>query len=217
MALSTRPQAGRQARPPRGDPRTAASLLGRREYASVTMAEIARQCGLAKGTLYLYFDSKEELFLATLEVRARGVVRRSAARWPGGRRFGPAFAHIVARSLARARPWPICCRCCTPCSSRTSTPRPRCGSSRCCATGSPRPEPVEHVVEGMRKGDGVRLLLRTHALVVGLRQMADPGPEVARVLAREDLAVLHVEFEAELAACLEALVRGMADGPLTPR
>lgn len=32
-------------------------------YEAVTMADLARRAGLAKGTLYLYFKTKEELFL----------------------------------------------------------------------------------------------------------------------------------------------------------
>jgi AcrR family transcriptional regulator len=36
-------------------------------FAAFTMAALAREAGLAKGTLYLYFRTKEELFLALLE------------------------------------------------------------------------------------------------------------------------------------------------------
>lgn len=35
-------------------------------YVNLSMHQIAREAGLAKGTLYLYFDTKEELFLALL-------------------------------------------------------------------------------------------------------------------------------------------------------
>ncbi|MGX9687872.1 TetR/AcrR family transcriptional regulator [Deinococcus wulumuqiensis] len=35
-------------------------------YADLSMNQIAREARLAKGTLYLYFDTKEELFLALL-------------------------------------------------------------------------------------------------------------------------------------------------------
>ena len=45
----------------------AGALLREHAYATLTMAQVASACGLAKGTLYLYFRSKEELFLALLE------------------------------------------------------------------------------------------------------------------------------------------------------
>ena len=41
----------------------AATLLMEKGYHAINMAEIARATGLAKGTLYLYFKTKEELFL----------------------------------------------------------------------------------------------------------------------------------------------------------
>ena len=45
----------------------AGTLLLEHAYGRITMAQVAAACGLAKGTLYLYFRSKEELFLALLE------------------------------------------------------------------------------------------------------------------------------------------------------
>jgi len=38
-----------------------------RGFASARMDDIARRVGLSKGTLYLYFDSKEALFIALIE------------------------------------------------------------------------------------------------------------------------------------------------------
>ena len=40
-----------------------------RGFQQLTMNDLAAEAGLAKGTLYLYFVTKEELFLAMLEVR----------------------------------------------------------------------------------------------------------------------------------------------------
>jgi len=39
-------------------------LLAKRDFDDVSMDEVARVAGIAKGTLYLYFKTKEELFLA---------------------------------------------------------------------------------------------------------------------------------------------------------
>jgi AcrR family transcriptional regulator len=44
-----------------------------------TMEGIARECRLAKGTLYLYFSSKEELFVSLAE-EALGLLNRSIER-----------------------------------------------------------------------------------------------------------------------------------------
>ncbi|MER3446702.1 MAG: hypothetical protein C4291_07590 [Candidatus Dadabacteria bacterium] len=45
----------------------AARLFSEKSYYDVTMDEVAAKVGVAKGTLYLYFESKEKLYLAILE------------------------------------------------------------------------------------------------------------------------------------------------------
>jgi AcrR family transcriptional regulator len=54
----------------------AAHVFARRGLRASTMAEIARAAGVAKGTLYLYHSSKQELFLAVFE----GLFRQLTAR-----------------------------------------------------------------------------------------------------------------------------------------
>lgn len=45
----------------------AARLFSEKSFHDVTMDQIANYVGVAKGTLYLYFDSKEKLYLEILE------------------------------------------------------------------------------------------------------------------------------------------------------
>ncbi len=47
--------------------KTAAQLFSQKSYHDVTMEEVASTLGVAKGTLYLYFESKEKLYLSILE------------------------------------------------------------------------------------------------------------------------------------------------------
>lgn len=44
-------------------------LLTTMPYASLTMSGVAQEAGLSKGTLYLYFDTKDELLLRLLTVK----------------------------------------------------------------------------------------------------------------------------------------------------
>lgn len=46
---------------------SAAKLFSQKSYHDVTMDDIAEKVGVAKGTIYLYFDSKEKLYLEILE------------------------------------------------------------------------------------------------------------------------------------------------------
>ncbi len=45
----------------------ASALWMERTFSTLTMAEVAARCGLVKGTLYLYFRTKEELLLTLLQ------------------------------------------------------------------------------------------------------------------------------------------------------
>jgi AcrR family transcriptional regulator len=44
-----------------------ANLFSQKSYHDVTMDQIAEEVGVAKGTIYLYFESKENLYLEILE------------------------------------------------------------------------------------------------------------------------------------------------------
>lgn len=52
----------------------AAALFGRSAAADATMADVARHAGVAVGTLYKFFQSKQALHLALLEARAASIL-----------------------------------------------------------------------------------------------------------------------------------------------
>jgi len=54
----------------------AEGLLGRFGYSKTTVEEIAREAGIGKGTIYLHFESKKEVALATIDRLVARVVDR---------------------------------------------------------------------------------------------------------------------------------------------
>ncbi|MFT2720172.1 TetR/AcrR family transcriptional regulator [Deinococcus sp. A31D244] len=58
--------------------RAAERLWTTTAYADLSMNQVAREARLAKGTLYLYFDTKEELFLALLSEHLNAWITRTA-------------------------------------------------------------------------------------------------------------------------------------------
>ena len=84
----------------------AARLFAQRGYAATDMAELASRAGVAKGSLYNYFESKEELYLYVcrqgLELSRRVVYGGLDPAWDVYRqleyifRQGAAFVRIVA-------------------------------------------------------------------------------------------------------------------------
>jgi hypothetical protein len=60
------------------------------------------------------------------------------------------------------------------------------------------------------------LLLRVHALVVGMAQLADPPPVVAAVLGEPGMEVFRVDPGAMLEETLVALLRALEAGRSRP-
>lgn len=52
----------------------ALAVFGERGYKATTLEEVARRAGVSKGTVYLYFDSKEALFRAVVLTKAGGLL-----------------------------------------------------------------------------------------------------------------------------------------------
>jgi AcrR family transcriptional regulator len=59
--------------------RAADLLFAERAYASVQMDDIAHAAEVAKPTLYRYFESKEQLFLAALEENVADLMQKASA------------------------------------------------------------------------------------------------------------------------------------------
>lgn len=53
------------------------TLFARKGFTATTMDNVAEEAGLAKGTLYLYFSSKREIYRKALHIAVMGVVEQS--------------------------------------------------------------------------------------------------------------------------------------------
>jgi AcrR family transcriptional regulator len=181
-------------------------------FAAFTMAALAKQAGLAKGTLYLYFRTKEELFLALLE-----------------NGFDAWFDVLDARLDAAGAEW-------TPEDAADVIVRSIRGRETLARLLSILPTIVEHNVDYdaalrfkrqvmrraevtghrlearlpfLRPGEGARLLVHLHALVIGVWQLAEPSPVIRRVMETPELAPARVDFEEDLRFLLVTLLAGM--------
>ena len=57
----------------------AIAVFAREGFAQATMDDVAREAGIAKGTVYLYFKSKEDLFRGAIESRLVPFAERAQA------------------------------------------------------------------------------------------------------------------------------------------
>ena len=184
--------------------REARAYITGRSFDEVRLGDLARELGLVKGTLYLYFPTKQDLFASILveEMEAwwAECMGRRPTRSPG-RDLAPALGRrtllvrlvaslhmtiepgLSAEGLLRLKRW-----------FRDFAAR---------AAGD---------LQGRYNGIGVRsfdLVMGIYALAVGAAQLAFPPRNVqARVDQDASLAAFRVPFDAFLAGAIDALYRG---------
>lgn len=149
-------------------------LLLRSSDRSANMADVADEAGLAKGTVYLYFPSKEELLLALHERNIDAFFRALIALlegegpvtiddvWPITRRYmieQPLFLHLASRCFSMLEQ-NVPAETAAAFGARMSTRLERAGAG------------LERHFRGLEPGDGVALLRHSYALILGLWQMA---------------------------------------------
>lgn len=189
-------------------------LYERSGFAEVAIAGVAAEAGLAKGTVYLYFATKEELFLALLEEELWGWFDEVDLRLD---RLKPADAQAGSRKVTGAlletlTPRTLLLKLLTVLHAlleqniaEASAFRFKAGVlERVVGTGAR----LERLLP-LPRGEGAQAILTLYALVVGLQQMANPAPAVARVLADPRLAPMRVDFAATLGRAARALLVGL--------
>jgi AcrR family transcriptional regulator len=176
-------------------------------FQALQMAQVARRAGLAKGTLYLYFDTKEALALALCEELLGGWFDGLDAAIDGARRLPPRrLAELMIEGMLRRPPLGALLGVLQ---ATLEHNVPLAGARRfqqmllvrVAGTGG-RLE--RHL--GARAGSGARALLVAHALVVGLGGMADPAPVIAEVRSDPALRALRVELRSEFVDAMEAIL-----------
>ncbi|MFY0563502.1 TetR/AcrR family transcriptional regulator [Archangium lansingense] len=182
-------------------------------YDEVKMADVAERAELAKGTVFLYFPTKEALFLALLEeqlfawfARLEKALGQGEGQWTGTR-----VARTVAETLEGEEPLTrLLARLQTVLEQNVTVEQVRGFKERLLEAVVRAGTLVEQRLSFLKAGEGVRFLLQVHALVVGLRQMADLAP-VAREVheAAPHLNPLRVDFTRELTDALSTLLSGL--------
>ena len=198
----------------RGGILAAARAMYEREpsFAAFTMSALADRAGLAKGTLYLYFRTKEEVFLALVEGLfddwfddVDGRLDRARGEWTAER-----AAALLVETVRERRTLVRLLSILGTIVEQNVEP----GSAlryklhvmeRSAATGAR----LERRLPFLAPGRGARLLVHLHALVIGLWQLAEPSPVIREVMARPEMEGARVDFERDLSLLLRAVLDGM--------
>ena len=199
----------------------ATTIWDRVPFQVLTMSQVARQTGLAKGTLYIYFKTKEELFLAMAEEDLLGWYEElDEALRRGPKLLSPReLASLVAGSLAGRPRLPRLLAILHTILEHNIPHLTALRSRQFLATRLLRTgRMLERRFPGLPEGRGAALALRIQSLVAGLWMPADPSPEVRQILDAPGLHMFRLDFSRDLEECLFALLAGLAAGAwLSPR
>jgi AcrR family transcriptional regulator len=192
--------------------RAAAEAFDELPYEAVTVADVARRADLAKGTVYLYFATKEELFLQlALEQLGEWLREVEAALTGDAAPVGPEpLAELLARTLAgRVRLGRLLALQYAVLERNVAPAVALAWRRGVLAHATPVAAALERRCPALRPGDGLTVLLHLHAAAVGLYPLAHPAPEVAAALASPDVRPLRPELAAALQTHAAALLRGL--------
>lgn len=217
----------------------ALQALAETPFEEITVAQLAERLGLAKGTLYLYFPTKEALFLEVQQQQLTLWFDRLEAALGQVQRVTPhELADLICETIFVQPLMPRLLTVLHSVLERNIAPEqalsfklfayerfgraaaliesalPALGPHALPGPDSPpdpdaAPAPTARPSE--RPGQGIELLLRLHALLIGTWQMTDSSQVVKEALAaRPELAIFDLAFAEVLRDTLRALLAGMA-------
>lgn len=192
--------------------RAALTLFESGSFQGIKVADVAARAGLAKGTVFLYFATKEALFLGLLEARLEvwlatldDELARGKGRWSPGR-VARLVADTLADHVALTRLLPLLS---SVLEHNVTLDQARSFKQWLAARLPQTGARLERRLPFLRAGEGARLLLWIDAAVVGLRQLSDPAPVARQALADPALSFLSIEFTTELVALLRSVLTGL--------
>ncbi len=190
---------------------TAAALFAEKDLPQLSMDALAAASGLAKGSLYLYFKTKEEVFLALLvreltawfaavgeQVRSAGLLKPKA------------LADVLADSLVERRALTRMLAVLHITLEHNVSRESLLAFKQFLLAGMGRlAEVLETHAFFLRPGQGMLLLLQLDALVIGFQHQANPAPVVLELLELPELAPFRIDFATHLRAALLQMIQGL--------
>jgi AcrR family transcriptional regulator len=194
---------------------TAAGLFETATFDQVSMLDVARVSGIAKGTVYLYFSTKEELFLALIDQAFDDWftdLQQRLATLPAGE--VPVRIAVFASKLTNSlqghrlllRLLPILH---TVLEHNIPDPAARAFKQRLRDQLLRTGEQIEASFSFLRPGQGAALLLDAYAALIGFQSMAEPADGIRRILQEPGMEALVVDGSAALRRLVARLLTGI--------
>lgn len=174
-----------------------------------SVSEVAAAAGLAKGTVYLYFPSKEEMLLALHERHVAHFFTQLMKKLaePGQLDFDDVFP-VTLRHLIRLPGYlELTSRCFGLMDRAIPKDTALAFKARVARTLQGAGVHLERHF-ALPAGAGVTLLLHSYGLIVGLWQLLHPNERFGRAMKRPELRELDRDYEQEIENALRALWNG---------
>ena len=190
----------------------ALQIFKRTSYNEVTMSAIADKTKLAKGTLFLYFPTKEELFLALMEAQLIEWFDAVDAELDMLKGQSPIseISSLIANSLKERGEFTRLLAIHSTIleqnvSYESIFKHNQIIMQRLAGTGSR----LEKSLSFLQAGQGAHFILQCQALVVGLWHLTDPSPVASTVIEKEGLTAFKLNFYFEFENVLTSLLYGI--------
>ncbi len=181
-------------------------------YSEVTMAAVALKAKLAKGTLFLYFTTKEDMFLALMEeqliewfdavdreldsLKAKSSISTVASLVADSLQERIEFTRLLAIHSTILE---------QNVSYESIFKHKQIILQKLAGTGAR----LERSLPFLKTGEGAHVILQCQALVVGLWHLTDPSPIARKVIEKEGLSAFDLDFNFEFQNILTSLLYGI--------
>jgi AcrR family transcriptional regulator len=193
----------------------ALQLFQETSYEAVNVAGVAEKVGIAKGTIYLYFKTKEELFLALLAQEFEAWFDEAGSflkeiQTTQGTCTVDELIPLVGRSLEK-RPTLIRLTAISHnileqnIEFSTALSFKKMLLARILQTGAL----LEACLPFLEPGQGVYVVVHTYVLIIGVQQLAEPAPVVKQVIKEKELGVFQVDFMDYFLETLRVFLNGL--------
>lgn len=178
-------------------------------YHDITMMDVARRAGLAKGTVYLYYPSKEALFMAVLSRKLDGCFDIIETELGTGRHSPDDVARVLTRALLQPH------ALLSLLSLLFSQLEPGAGIDALVEFKrylTERMTRIGQIIEqaaGLSAGMGTKVLQRGNAMAIGLQQFASAPTDVMDQVYERAPELRHdpMDVEAELTDSIADIIR----------
>lgn len=190
----------------------ALDLFKTASFQAITMAEIARKSRLSKGTIFIYFNTKEKLFLTLAE---EGLLTFYEALDEAlGHSKTPlspqSLSALVVEALDTCPHLPGLLSILHTVLEHNVDRLALLRFKEFLAVRAARSaRNLEHRLPFLGPGQGLELVFQIHGLILGVWQMCDPTPMVKELLQTPGLYVFDMQFRPFFQRTLAALVRGL--------